>query len=182
MTKDHLGNRAHQPPSRDLAIPTQPSAPRSTSPHEPVSVALPRADRGSEGNRVYPIRYAYSWIDTTTGTQRTVMAISHDDAYESCRDPPDPATLQPSPRRGRRVRPRRWLTGDIAPAQPRGSRPISALIAATVLTLTDLQRSRSSAVIRGVAPSVPSAASDIAQPDRLAVGGGTRVRMVSCPR
>ncbi|MEW1734394.1 hypothetical protein AB0346_00390 [Nocardia beijingensis] len=81
------------------------------------------APPGGGVNRVYPIRYAYRWTDTSTGAQRIVEAISRDDAYESAaglhriqqhrhRDPD--ATVLSGFGEGL------WVGGDITPLQPTG--------------------------------------------------------------
>ncbi|MGY2119559.1 hypothetical protein ACW9HR_37220 [Nocardia gipuzkoensis] len=78
---------------------------------------------GSGANRVYPVRYAYQWTDTSTGAKRTRQAISRDDAYESAAGirriqqrhhcHPDATVLSG-------VGEERWLDGDITPAQATG--------------------------------------------------------------
>ncbi|MEU6191339.1 hypothetical protein [Nocardia sp. NPDC047038] len=86
----------------------------------PASLGTPP---GGGANRVYPIRYAYCWTDTSTGAQRIVEAISRDDAYESAagirriqhrrRRDPDATVLSGF---GAGL----WVDGDITPLQPTG--------------------------------------------------------------
>jgi hypothetical protein len=80
LTDQH--REQHQlPHSRSPAIRRPPLPSRTTS--SDAVVYTPTEHPGSDANRVYPIRYAYQWTDTTTGLTRTVAAISRDDAYES---------------------------------------------------------------------------------------------------
>lgn len=78
MTDQH---RSLPPYSRSLAT-RRLSLPSRLEPSG-AAVHAPTEHSGLDANRVYPIRYAYQWTDTTTGEKRTVPAISRDDAYES---------------------------------------------------------------------------------------------------